>query len=170
MENLILYIKKYWLAIIFFVILIILFICNVGDEDFFDVSFINILTLFIGFFISFYLTQHFTDKRRKVDCIEHIIIEIQHSIMQKEMYTINPNALFYQSSCANKIKYLEEASFPELKNDLKFISDKFNEIRDLYSNHNGSEESLLQVQSDFERHKVQINDKCDKIRLIIYKL
>ena len=139
---------------------------NCKKEEFFSASFIDILTIGIAIFISFMVTEYSDNKRRRNVCIEHIILEIEEMVSSDEIVNGESNmTLLKQSSCANRIKYLKEAKFTDIEQDINFIEERFQEIRDLYSNH---KDDLKSVKNDLERHQRQICDKCNKIRVNLY--
>ncbi len=152
------------------IILLILVIYNCCNKRFFEASFIDIVSIGVIIFFTFYLSENINDTRRRNDCIEHIIMEIQEMVSGPKVFSNNSkSALSTQASCANKIKYLKDGNFKEIKDDIDFISEKFQVIRDLYSDHSQDPNDLGVVQVDFERYQMLINDKCDKIRIELYK-
>lgn len=142
--------------------------CKQENKDFFKASFIDIATLGIGTYIVFFLSERLNESRRRNDCIEHIITEIENIVCDEKFFSMQRSALMLQSSCANKIKYLKDAKFPKIQEEVDFIESKINDIRDLYSYHNSSEEDLKSVEKDFEKKRNEISDKCDKIRVSLY--
>ena len=153
-------------AIIIGIGLIIVNLFIVKNGDFLKSSLIDIIALVIVGIFVFYLSERKSDKRRKYDCVEHIIIEIQNILESGEYYSNNKLALIRQTSCANKIKYIIDANIQEIEEDIIFIDTHFQEIRNLYSNH---QQDLDSVRSDIDRHQILICDKCDKIRINLYK-
>ena len=141
---------------------------NKKNLGFFKASLIDILTFAVGSFIIFLLSERNNNTRRRNDCIEHIITEIETIISDERFFSINRSALLLQASCANKIKYLKDANFPEIAADVAFIETKIQDIRELYSNHSSSEENLKSVIKDFEKKQIDVGDKCDKIRVLLY--
>ena len=167
-------IKKYFMrhkaqcliGIIVIVILAVLIIVNWKNEEFYSASLIDIMTIGIAIFISFLITEYSDNKRRRNDCIEHVILEIEQMISDEEIVNNKSNmTLLKQASCANRIKYLKDAKFSDIEEDIKFIEQQFQEIRELYSNH---KEDLASVKNDLERHQKLICDKCNKIRINLY--
>lgn len=160
---------------IFFAVIVILtgflFLKNYNSATFWTASFIQILTLTVTAILSFFFVQKLTDKRRKIDCYEHILTEIQNVINNDTyIFAISKEALLLQQSIANKIKYLKEHSFTEIKSDLEYIEDQFQELRDLYGNHKSSTFDLEKVNLDMLKHKTNISDKVDKIKLKLYDM
>ena len=144
---------------------------NIHNDNFWDTNIIQLLTLMLTSIISFFFVQHLTDKRRKIDCIEHIIVEIQHTIENDEtIFSFNKTALSMQASIGNRLKHLKEHSFCKVQSDINYVYDEYTELRELYSNHNQNVESLESIKTDMQRHIHNISDKCDKIRLALYEI
>ena len=103
-------IKKYLLPVIGVVIIITLLFINFSSTTFWNASFTEIITIGMAVFISFYLTEKLNDKRRRNDCIEHIILELEQMMNEEYIFSIDKKKSFmYQRSCANRIKYLKDA-------------------------------------------------------------
>ena len=160
--------KKYLWLVISGIVLLVLGYPNFSSATFWEASFVDIITIGLAVFVSFYLTENLNDKRRRNDCIEHIIIEIEQMMYEDSMFLHDKKTLIRQASCANRIKYLKNAQFQDIQEDIDFIEREFQEIRDLYSSHNQTEKKLKEVQDDFERHRKLICDKCNKIRVGLY--
>ncbi len=145
-----------------------LFIKNFKKSEFFSASAIDIITILLGALIAFYLTERMNDRRRRNDCIEHIISEIEAFVSEEANFKVDRGTLMKHASCANRIKYLKDASFSDIRDEISFIDDKFNEIRDLYSNHSKDQEALDTVKIDIDKRRDLIVDKCCKIRIGMY--
>ncbi len=166
-------IKRNWIMIttmfVVFILCSILILKNINNEDFFQAGIVDIVTILLGAIITFFLTEKLTDRRRKNDCIEHVINEIEIFVSDDRNFRVDKSTYMKQASCGNRIKYLKEASFKEIQDDMNFIETHFSEIRDLYSNHNKDEETLESVRVDINKHRDCILDKCCKIRIGLYK-
>ena len=128
--------KIYTPVIIVGLVSLMLFFGNFKTEEFFKASFIDIVTIFITGCIASLFAETMTDERRKNDCIEHIILEIESIVSNEDVFSPNRvAALSQQRSCANRIKYLNDAKFQEIQEDITFIANQFDVIRELYSNH-----------------------------------
>ena len=147
----------------------ILIYSNYAKQEFLNASLIDIFTLIFASLITFYLTEKVNDNRRRNDCIEQVIMEIEKMILGEDIFKKGDNTLIYQASCANRIMYLQEAGFENIQKDIDFIANHFKEIRDLYSNHNSTNKELNLVIKDFRRQQSLICDKCMKIRIGLYK-
>lgn len=145
---------------------------QVAEKDFFAASFEDILAVVIAVLVTFFLTERLNDKRKLYEYIEHMILEIEELLdNDKIFYDDNRKiALALQRSCASKIKILKEANISDFSDDFEKMENEFHEIRDLYSNHyTGGRDDLLKLEPDFNKHKINITDKCDRIRLQLYK-
>ena len=168
--------KHKTVSTLFFVATIIivslfLFCKNFNSSNFWTANFIQILTLIVTSGLSFFFVQKLTDKRRKIDCYEHILNEVQNIVENNAtIFSVDKEALLLQKSIANKIKYLKEHSFSEIKSDLEYIENQFQELRDLYGNHNSSSYELKNIELDMLKHKTNISDKIDKIKLELYDM
>lgn len=128
-------------TVVIFVVIIVcslLILKNVRDKEFFKADVIDIITILLGALIAFYLTERMTDRRRRNDCIEHIIMEIESFVSDDNNFTIDRGTLLRHGSCGNRIKYLKDASFSDINKEISFIETQFEEIRELYSNHNSN--------------------------------
>lgn len=148
-----------------FSISIFLFLKNIKGENFWSASFIQILTLLVTAALSFFFVQKLTDKRRKIDFYLRILDEIQIMVDNSIIFSTNKEALVMQKSVANKIKHLKEHAFVQIKPDMTYIEEQFEELRDLFGNHNQSDEELKRIEPDMIKHKTNISDKIDKIKL-----
>lgn len=143
---------------------------NWNQEHFLHASLTDIITILIGGVFAFFIAERLTDRRRRNDCIEHIIIEIESFITNdNNFFIIDKSTYIKQSSCANRIKYLKDAGFSDIAKDIEFIESNFENIRDLYSYHNQNEEALQEVKIDIDKHRTNIVDKCIKIRVGLYR-
>ena len=146
-----------------------LVLLNFSSTTFWNASFTEIITIGLAIFVSFYLTENLNDKRRRNDCIEHIVLEIESMMNEECVFSSNKKkTLIYQQSCANRIKYLQDARFQDIQESIDFIAREIDEIRNLYSNHNHDAKKIKEVRPDFERHRNLICDKCNKIRIGLY--
>lgn len=78
--------KKYLWLVISGIVLLVLGYPNFSSATFWEASFVDIITIGLAVFVSFYLTENLNDKRRRNDCIEHIIIEIEQMIYEDSMF------------------------------------------------------------------------------------
>ena len=152
-----------------FSICLFLFIRNFKEDDFLKVDLMGLLTIILGYLITFLLSAKSTRDMKRKECIEHVVDYIEGFVSDDNNFQKSEQTLFRQSNCANRIKYLKDAKFIETREDIDFIKKHFQRIRDLYSDHSTSPESLRAVKKDIDKHRQQIIDKCIKIRIELYK-
>ena len=150
------------------VVTIILLIMNFNDENFYKADLANIVTLGIAGVITFWVGDRNNRNNRRNDCIEHLILEIEKIISDDSTFALNGMALLTQQSCGNRIKYLREAGFKDIEEDINFISDRYEQLTSLYSENNQSQEKLDSIKTSLTRYRQNINDKCNKIRVGLY--
>lgn len=147
----------------------VLIIKNCRSGDFFEASFVDILTIILGSLIIVFLTESLTDTRRRNDAIEHTIEEIEIFIENDENFDFqNDSALSRQMSCGNKIKYLNDASLFEIQNDVEFIQEHYDSIRKEFSNSMLVSEQRPLAAARIEQNRRLIQDRCCRIRLELY--
>ena len=172
-NNIVKRLKQNWLQTlaITITILVALILCyyNKSRSQFLEASLTDVITIVFASCITFYLTEKINDNRRRNDCIEQVIIEIERMVMDEAIFAQDESTLTYQSSCANRIRYLQEAGFSHIQEDIDFIEEHFREIRELYSNHSKAKKELDVVKKDFQKQQRLICDKCTKIRIELYK-
>lgn len=150
---------------------LVFIIMNLNNSSFWQASCMDIVTMWFVGILTIIISENGSERRHVKASMEHVIDEVERYVVNDANFTFEHNemAFFEQASCANKIKYLKDANFSDIKDDIDFINNHFGEIRDLYSNHNNSKDSLDSVKKDIKRHRVQIIDKCDKIRIELCK-
>lgn len=88
--------KIYTPVIIVGLVSLMLFLENFKTEEFFKASFIDIVTIFITGCIVSLFAEAMTDERRKNDCIEHIILEIESIVSNEDVFSPNRVAALSQ--------------------------------------------------------------------------
>lgn len=150
--------------------ILLLFYKNYSSELFFQASLVNVLTLLIAFFITYWLKGNRERKKQLVNNVESIITEIEILIRSEDMFSDNyAVALTSMTACANRIDYLKKyESYIDVQNfneNIQFINECFTEIRDYYSpNKEVREKKHLRTQ----KLRELIIAKCIDIRLAIY--
>lgn len=161
--------KKYGFLIIVAIGDTIWLIYNLLNNDkFFEASLMQILTLFVAIFISYFLVQQKNDNRRKVDFINRTLHEVMLLLEDEKLLDSDrKKTLVIQKSIANRLQAIEKNSFKEIKQDMDYVVKEFEEIRELYSNHT---DNLGEVEMDINRHKINISDKCIKIEAELFNI
>ena len=117
--------KNAWTAIVTTVVAILcifLFCHNHKSEGFYYASLTDIVTIILGTLITIFITERLTDQRRRNDCIEHIIIEIENFVTDDTNFAIDKSTYIKHGSCANRIKYLKDARFKDIEEEKWEIS------------------------------------------------
>lgn len=150
---------------------IVMIVKNYMNKLFWSASLLQILTFSFTVILSFMIVQRITDRRRKIDCYDHFLSDIQNIInTDTSIFSLSSNAMNKQKSVANRIKYLCDHSFPQTHADLEYISKEFTELRELYDNHKQNENELKSIEADMNRHKGNISDKIDKLKLVLFDI
>ena len=152
------------LSIITNVVLIVLGVVN--NEDFFQISLANILSLDITVFLSVLLVQNLLSKRRKNDFLVKILSEVSADLQDERLFNHGDNitASMLQKSIANRILFLFEACQKEGKETITYIKEHFKQMQTFYGDHGD-----VDVKDPFyEREKGNILDKIVKLQLELY--
>lgn len=153
------------------IVIAILAIINVKNNiDFWDVSVADLLVLIVAVVLTFFYVERKNDEYRRNTCIEYVISEICRIAVDDRIILLDENrtALMMQQTCGNKISYLKNAGFKDFDDDFLFIEKELIELRTIFSEHMDNPHNLEIVRKDLERHKQNICDKCDKIRIKLY--
>ena len=146
----------------------VLIIKNCRDNTFYKANLVNIATLIIAGIITVAISDRNNRRNRRNDCIEHLVLEIEKMVSDDSAFSKNDMALIVQQSCGNRIKYLKEAGFKDIDDDVEFISTHFEELRLLYSENSQNDAKLNGVKETMQRLRSNISDKCNKIRVSLY--
>ena len=142
------------------------------NDSFFELSVSATLNLAIIIFISYYLTQMRNDKRKQQESIERLIVKIQSEVIRPGLFNGDCEykiKLLHQRSITNKIEYIKKLGLAKIATDISYIDTEYNTLRDLYSNHMNNSEDINKLRPDFEKHIMNIADRCDMILIEITK-
>ena len=158
----------------FFIIIGIgaLLVNNYNSEMFFQSTLVNILTLSIAFFITYWLKGNKERNKQLFDNVASIITEIEQLIREEDMFSDNDvAALTCMTACVNRIGYLKKyAKNIDIKNfneNIESINEWFTEMRGYYS---PSKEVREKKQPRTQKLRELIIAKCIDIRLAIYTM
>lgn len=170
--------RKYWkyiIGIIILVPLIILIVYNIiNNNEFFYLSISSLLTLFTAIFISFYLVQKNTDQRYQKQIYCSLLSDIQKLVTDPDTYIFNDNTdsktiTSRKRSLSNYIRLVTSHSNRfGLKDEAKFISDKFEEYDNLIGNHISDITYLCKSKEELQRPLDLINNKLYEMMLKLY--
>lgn len=141
-----------------------------NKEDFFKANIMQVVSLTTTIIISVIFVQWLNEKRSKREIIVKIVTDILEKIENDEDTFDRGKhiALVKQRTIANKIKYLVSYSeIWEIKDDLKIIEENFERIKEIFSEHYEKEEAE-NYRMQMENYKYIINDKCNKIIMLLY--
>lgn len=134
----------------------------VDSAEFWTTNITSLLSISAVLFISYYLTQMRNDERKRIDNIERLILKIQQEVADEKMIHGKSNmCLMYQRSTNNKIEYLQAQNLSSISDELKYIHEQFQSLRDMYGDHMNDADFPNSREQDFSRIVVNIVDKCD---------
>lgn len=155
-------------------LLIAFAIYNINNNDaFFTASLVNIITIAIAVFVSFYLVQKRTDERKRKDILLSLLTKLQSVIEDEKTYNFDAQSkdeiTMRKRDISNWIKILEDANPPYIKDeDVKFIREKFDEYSDIIGNHIDDLDALRKLKKDLKRPIDLMESKIVKIELDIF--
>ncbi len=143
---------------------------NFNSEFFLQASLVNILTLSIAFFITYYMKGAKERNKQLDDNVERIISEIEQLIRTEDMFSDNNAiALTSMTACANRIDYLKKyescIDIQGFKGNIQLLDNWFTEIRDLYSPDKKTREKKYPRMQKLRELMIA---RCIEIRLAIY--
>ena len=149
-----------------FLVIVSLVYANYWSSFFWQASMVNVVTIFIACFITYYWKGQKDNAVRRDSCIESIINEIEVMTMLPEIISDKKTiALSKQVACANRIKYLKDACFVDIKDDIDFIDEHFEQMRNLYS---PSTKEMRKNLDKFKKQQELVAARCVKIRIGLY--
>lgn len=163
--------KKVGAILIIVAILVLMFILNVKNENFWSLDFYEIIYLSILIFISFFLTQHYTDERKRKDFVLDIIDKLYNLILLISLDKIieDKNKDYFNMSVRNIRNVLDLLSSIAIKygieNDIYYLCDEIKEIDATVSENSSNIDTLVALNKTIDRHKDNMLYKCDAIKL-----
>ncbi|RHU86929.1 hypothetical protein DXC27_09620 [Ruminococcus sp. OM08-7] len=161
-------------------ILMLIFICGMlglgaynyqNNEAFFEASFTSLATISVAVFVSFFLVQLKTDKRRQNEKIDKLIYKIQGYLMEESFLLGGEYArknLILHRSIANKIGYLKMQKVDkEIVEKLNKIESNFKKIRTVYGENYVNQDKLQENYVKLQNYIMLIDDLCDKIHILL---
>lgn len=155
-------------------------VCNwITNEDFFEASITQILTLAITLSIAFWATQYKADMRKMKEHAEDVLSKVQLLVSDMQFYSIpkdgDKEVISKQINAANRkinnyISILEEyAKTLKFKKEIKYIHAEFNTYKDRVGEHINDLDYLAKSEDEFKRIAENIDSKCEYIILKLYK-
>lgn len=154
-------------------ILILLFIFNLSDRNFFKMDFYKIASLTLVLYVSYFLTQRKMDDRRNKDIIMDILRSIANEtyLMDKETLNSENSKIFIMKlrDIENKNDLLSKiANRYGITDEVIYIREEIQRIDDIVSNHLGKKEELETVYTDIERYLTNIRYKKDAMLIKVF--
>lgn len=142
---------------------------------YFTVPFYNILSIFVAIYISYYLVQNRTDKRRLNDIINKIIDRLFEVLSDDRLHTIKTKedidfVRITQKRIINQIELLEKnLSNDAMLENVKYMKEQFTAYWDLISNHIGDVEHLGKSQKDLLNYITNMEGRLSALMILLYK-
>lgn len=163
----------------------LLFIISTGiynfikNDTFLYASVSQLLTLLLTLGIAFWATQYQNDRRKMKEHAESAIVKLQLLITEESFYLFNidgdKDLIKKRTTLTNRrinnyidiIKqYAKDLGF---KDDVEYIETQFAEYKTIVSEHIEDLTYLSKSETQFRRFSENIDSKCDKIILSLYK-
>ena len=146
-----------------------------NNETFLITPIYHILNLVVAIYFAFFLVQKRNDERKLKDILIDILDKIQLELNTEDAHTFNEfygknTALLKQRKINNKLALLDQ-----LKDKLNIISEvgvinsNFNDYRNMFGDYMENIELLKSHQKEFQRFINNIDQKCDEIKVKIFK-
>lgn len=150
-----------------------------SNDDFFEASIAQILTLLISLCLVFWATQYKNDQRKTKEHAEKIIEKLQMFVTKDEFFSFDNNGEKEEtkkmittnnrkiSNCVGILKkYSEKLNF---QNEVTYIEEQVKEYKGLISEHIEDLDYLSKSESSFRKYSENIDSKCDAIILSLYQ-
>lgn len=150
--------------------------CN---EEFYQASCAQVLTLLITLCIAFWATQYKNDQRKSKEHAERMLLKIQQLVMDESFYKIsatgNPDEIKIILNTTNRkisnyIRILTEyGKTLKFKNQIEYINIQFQEYKTKVGEHIPDLDYLSKTESEFRKAAENIDSKCEDIIFQFYK-
>ncbi|WP_313583322.1 hypothetical protein [Lacrimispora sp.] len=158
-------------VLLFIIIVLVLIFYNLKNNvDFFKTPLSTIISLVIAIIVSYYFVQKKTDDRRKKEKIDRLLYKIQDLIADEAFLSVESDEIIRKNhilhrSVGNKLKYVNENVDGLFANEMKKISETFEEMREFYGNHYNDPDYVNKSVKEITNFKSIIDDNCDKIHM-----
>lgn len=155
-------------------ILLLLFLFNINGANFWTFDFYKIVYLGILIFISFFLTQHYTDERKRKEYIIDMVDKLSNFTTSISLNKIieDRNADSFNMEVRNIRNILDLlgalASKYDIEKEIEYLCKEINEIDDTVSENISKIENLEGLKKTIERHKNNVISKCFAIKFKIF--
>lgn len=158
------------------IVVIIIFVAifaNSKNENFWVISFSQIVTVIVAILIAFYASQFRNDERKLKEVTEKLLYKLQASISSDVF--INPSEDDYKKvlmnikSISNIISNLKKcADNFSFKKDMEYIENQFNEYKEFWGEHSSDYEYIKKSTDVFQKYSRNIESRCDSIIISLY--
>lgn len=148
------------------------------NDEFWNVSAAQVLTLLVTILIVFLATQFKNDQRSAKAHAEKVIVKIQNIVESEEFYTFIPgnseetakkNYSISQRKFANCITVLEEYGKQlGFLDEARYINEQFSEYKLFISDHLNDFDYLSKSETHLRKISENIDSKCDQIIVKFY--
>lgn len=144
------------------------------NQNFWETSITQCLTLLVALVISYLFSQKRLDERRQKDAYLKLLEKVQQLVSDKALYEINTAAdinltLMKKRELNNCFTILEKyASKFSLDEDIKFMVEKKQEYVDFFGNHSGDIEYLSKSSNDLLRPLTLIESRVMEIMIKLF--
>lgn len=145
-----------------------------NNDEFWNASAVNIITILIAIIISYVFVQRKSDIRKQKEIILGLISGLQLQISSEKAYAFSGQTgeeiLMRKRDISNKIHILSEVQDTfSLREEVKFICDRFDEYENLISDHITDLDYLCKSQNELRRPLELISTKLVSMSINLYK-
>lgn len=158
------------------ILYIILFCVNMLFYDkFFEIPIYNLLNLGIAILFAYYFVQKKNDERKLKEIVENIINKIQATVADEASSNFsNPidtkKILQILRTTNNKIQILIDLEDDlNINDDVEFIKRNFNKYRELIGSNIYNIKILQSKEKELKKQLRLIENKCDELKVKLYK-
>lgn len=167
------------ISVLMLIVIIVLSILNIDKtgEAFFDITFVQALTLLITFFLTIFVNQFFNNDKKINENIEKIAFNIQNAVTKKSFYEIDSSNFEFtkdfsmlKKRISNQISilmiYNKKVS---IKKYISYIDSEFNKYTGLVSDHINDLDYLSKSKKELFNYSQNIDFKCEEMISFLYK-
>lgn len=146
-----------------------------NNQTFLITPIYHILNLIVAIYFAFYLVQKRNDERKLKDIVIDILDKIQLELNTEDAHTFSEcydknAALLKQRKINNKLTLLDQLKDKlSIIPEVGIINSNFNDYRNMFGDYMENIEMLKSHQKEFQRFINNIDQKCDEIKVKIFK-
>lgn len=168
--------NKLKLVVAFFVVIIIALIvynCIWNCPKFFEVNAINCISALIVVGVSFFVVQRQTDYRKQKDIFITLLEALKKIVDDEKSYNFSnvtkEEMLMRSRDISTKIDVIKQyAERFEIKTEVDFLQEKFEEYQSVIDNHSTNMELLRQIHTELKRPLNLLSQKIIEMMLNLY--